>query len=68
MNMALPLLPRLAQVLGGIARLVAPDEPEVERVCMSSNLYRLSKAGTVNVVDLVLPLALDIEEFDKLNE
>jgi anti-anti-sigma factor len=68
MTMALPLLSRLAQVLGSIARLVAADEPEVERVCMSSNLYRLSKAGEVNVVDLILPLTLDIEEFDKLNE
>jgi len=35
---------------------------------MSDNLYRHSKAGTVNVVDLTLPHTLDIEEFDRLNE
>jgi len=35
---------------------------------MSANLYRLSKVGTVNVIDLTLPHALDIEEFDRLNE
>jgi anti-sigma B factor antagonist len=35
---------------------------------MSANLYRHSKVGTVNVVDLTLPHTLDIEEFDRLNE
>jgi anti-sigma B factor antagonist len=71
--MAVPLLPRLAQVLSqafaSIARLVSFDaEPEVERVFMSSNLYRHSKSGEVNVIDLTLPLTLDIDEFDRLNE
>jgi anti-anti-sigma factor len=32
------------------------------------NLYHVSKAGTVHVVDLTLPHALDIHEFDRLNE
>ena len=72
--MALPLLPRLTQALAGIAGLGAlasllREEPEeVERVYMSANLYKVSKAGTVNVIDLTLPQALDIEEFDRLNE
>ena len=66
--MAVPLLPRLSEVVAGIARLVAADVPEVERVYMSSNLYRLSKAGSVNVIDLTLPHTLDIDEFDRLNE
>ena len=72
--MALPLLPRLTQALAGIARLgslvwLLGDGPEeVERVHMSANLYKHSKAGTVNVVDLTLPPTLDIEEFDRLNE
>lgn len=35
---------------------------------LSTHLYRLSKAGAVNVVDLTLPNTLDIEEFDRLNE
>ena len=68
MTMALPQLPRLSQVLASIARLLSPSEPEVERVYMSTNLYRLSKTGTVNVVDLTLPNSLDIDEFDRLNE
>ena len=68
MTMALPQLWRLSDLLASIARFVLPDEPEVERVYMSTNLYRLSKAGTVNVVDLTLPNSLDIDEFDRLNE
>ena len=67
MNMALPLLPRIAYMFGSIARLLL-DEPEVERVYMSANLYRLSKAGSVHIVDLTLPQTLDIDEFDRLNE
>jgi anti-anti-sigma factor len=59
---------RLSEVFASIARLVSPGEPEVERVYMSANLYRLSKAGSVNVVDLTLPNSLDIDEFDRLNE
>ena len=35
---------------------------------VTTDLYRLSKAGTVNVVDLTLPHTLDIQEFDRLNE
>jgi len=35
---------------------------------VSTDLYQLSKTGTVNVVDLTLPHALDIHEFDRLNE
>ena len=71
--MTLSLIPRLSDVLAGIARLasvgsVLGREPEVEREHMASNLYRHSKAGTVNVVDLTLPLSLDIDEFDRLNE
>ena len=71
--MAVPLIPRLSQAIASIARLASAGsmsggEPEVERVFMSDNLYRHSKAGTVNVVDLTLPHTLDIEEFDRLNE
>ena len=62
------LAQRLSEVFASIARLVSPDEPEVERVYMSTSLYRLSKAGSVNVVDLTLPNTLDIDEFDRLNE
>lgn len=62
------LAQRLSEVFASIARLVAPAEPEVERVYMSTSLYRLSKSGTVNVVDLTLPNSLDIDEFDRLNE
>ena len=65
--MALPLFSRLSQVLAGVARL-ALGKPEVEKMYMFTDLYRLSKAGTVNVVDLTLPNTLDIEEFDRLNE
>ena len=64
--MALPLFARLSQVLAGVARC-ALGEPEVEEMYMSTHLYRLSKAGAVNVVDLALPNTLDIEEFDRLN-
>ena len=35
---------------------------------VTTALYRLSKSGTVNVVDLTLPHTLDIHEFDRLNE
>jgi anti-anti-sigma factor len=35
---------------------------------LTTGLYQLSKAGTVNVVDLTLPHTLDIQEFDRLNE
>ena len=67
--MAVPIFLRLSQVLANFARsLAAEAEPGVERVQMSANLYRLSKVGTVNVIDLTLPHALDIEEFDRLNE
>ena len=72
--MALPLPPRLSHVFAGLARLASVaallggGPEEVERVQMSANLYKHSKAGTVNVVDLTLPHTLDIEEFDRLNE
>ena len=35
---------------------------------VTTDLYRLSKSGPVNVVDLTLPHTLDIHEFDRLNE
>ena len=35
---------------------------------VTTDLYRVSKAGAVNVVDLTLPHTLDIHEFDRLNE
>ena len=72
--MAVSLLPRLWQTLALVARGVTPEAlpgpgpEEAERVHMSTNLYRHSKAGTVNVVDLTLPHTLDIEEFDRLNQ
>ena len=72
--MALSLLPRLSQVFAGIARLASLDtllgggSEEVERVYMSANLYKHSRTGDVNVVDLTLPHTLDIDEFDRLNE
>ena len=72
--MALTLLPRLTRALAGFARrwsvvsLFAEGPGEAERVYMSGNLYKVSKAGSVNVVDLTLPETLDIEEFDRLNE
>ena len=67
--MAVPLFLWFSQGLANIARLVALEsEPEVERVFMAANLYRHSKSGTVNVVDLTLPQTLDIDEFDRLNE
>jgi len=65
--MALSLIPRLSHLWAGVAGIFA-GEPEEEREFMAANLYRHSKAGTVNVVDLTLPLALDIDEFDRLNE
>jgi anti-sigma B factor antagonist len=72
--MAQFVLARLTQALAGIARLGSAvsqfwsGPEEVERVVMSANLYKVSKTGTVNVIDLTLPQALDIEEFDRLNE
>jgi anti-sigma B factor antagonist len=68
--MGLSLMPRVSRVLAGVARLASGlgGEPEVEREFMAANLYRHSKAGTVNVVDLTLPHTLDIDEFDRLNE
>ena len=66
MRMVLPV--RLSEVFARIARLASLGEPEVERVVMLAHLYRHSKSGTVNVVDLSLPHALDIDEFDRLNE
>lgn len=67
--MAVPIFLRLSEMLAGILRaFAAGSDQEVERVQMSANLYRLSKVGTVNVIDLTLPHALDIEEFDRLNE
>ena len=76
--MATSLLPRLSRsfavafaAAGRFASLdwlLGEGPEEVERVFMSANLYRHSKAGTVNVVDLTLPHTLDIEEFDRLNE
>jgi anti-anti-sigma factor len=35
---------------------------------MAENLFRVSKDGAVNIVELVLPQQLDSEEFDRLNE
>jgi anti-anti-sigma factor len=47
----------------------ATHRDEVELMPMvTHDLYTLSKAGTVNVVDLTLPHTLDIQEFDRLNE
>jgi len=47
----------------------AHDGVEVELIPMvTTDLYRVSKAGAVNVVDLTLPHTLDIHEFDRLNE
>jgi anti-sigma B factor antagonist len=67
--MAVPIFLWFSQGLASIARLVTlGSEPKVERVFMSANLYRHSKSGTVNVVDLTLPPTLDIDEFDRLNE
>ena len=71
--MVLSLIPRLSQWLSGIARPAPAQQPpgegpEVEHVFMSTHLYRHSRAGAVNVVDLTLPHTLDIEEFDRLNE
>lgn len=67
--MAVPILLWFSQGLANIARLVTLEsEPEVEREFMSANLYRHSKSGTVNIVDLTLPPTLDIDEFDRLNE
>ena len=72
--MAVSLLPRVAQAWSALARVVTldpwlgPEPEEVERVHTSANLYRHTKAGTVNIIDLTLPHTLDIEEFDRLNE
>ena len=35
---------------------------------VTTDLYHLSRSGSVNVVDLTLPHTLDIHEFDRLNE
>jgi anti-anti-sigma factor len=35
---------------------------------MSYELYRLTRAGSVNLIELFLPVGLDIDEFDRLNE
>lgn len=35
---------------------------------MSYELYRLTRAGAINVIELFLPVGLDIDEFDRLNE
>ena len=35
---------------------------------MSYELYRLTRAGSVNLIELFLPIGLDIDEFDRLNE
>jgi anti-anti-sigma factor len=35
---------------------------------MSHELYRLTRDGSVNVIELFLPIGLDIDEFDRLNE
>lgn len=71
--MALTLLGWFSRLLAGGVGLAPPAAlvrggPEVERVLMSANLYRHSKSGTVNVVELTLPHTLDIQEFDRLNE
>jgi anti-sigma B factor antagonist len=58
--------PGVSDGSGGAA---AGDEFELKlQPMVTSELYRLSKAGTVNVVDLTLPHTLDIQEFDRLNE
>ena len=72
--MALSLLPWISQVFAAIGRIASLDvlfgdgPQEVERVFMSANLYKHSKQGDVNVVDLTLPHTLDIDEFDRLND
>lgn len=35
---------------------------------MPENLFRLSRAGPVNLIELTLPIGLDIGEFDRLND
>jgi len=35
---------------------------------VSTDLYQVSRSGSVNVVDLTLPHTLDIQEFDRLND
>jgi anti-anti-sigma factor len=71
--MAVPLFLRLSQAFSSIARRASLDAlfdpvPNVEREFMATKLYRLSKAGSVNVIDLTLPQTLDIDEFDRLND
>jgi anti-anti-sigma factor len=41
---------------------------EGEKAPMSYELYRLSRLGAANLVELFLPVGLDIDEFDRLNE
>lgn len=40
----------------------------MRRTAMSDKLFLLSRAGPVNLVELTLPIGLDIDEFDRLNE
>src|SRR3954462_7046673 len=35
---------------------------------MPYELYRLTRAGSVNLIELFLPVGLDIDEFDRLHE
>jgi anti-anti-sigma factor len=35
---------------------------------MSYELFRLTRSGSVNLIELFLPVGLDIDEFDRLNE
>jgi anti-anti-sigma factor len=35
---------------------------------MSYELFRLTREGPVNLIELFLPVGLDIDEFDRLNE
>ena len=48
---------------GAIAKSIGKSVPAV-----NTDLYQVSRVGTVNVVDLTLPHTLDIQEFDRLNE
>jgi anti-sigma B factor antagonist len=57
-------------VSDGARDAAAEAEPDREKLLpmVTTDLYQVSKAGTVNVVDLTLPHTLDIHEFDRLNE
>ena len=50
------------------APLSATDDAGKQPSMVSTDLYRVSREGSVNVVDLTLPHTLDIQEFDRLNE